>query len=39
MPKVQDFPTLKHRREGNENERNINIPKAPDERPVNEDDL
>ena len=37
--KHKDYPTVKGRKEGNGNERNINIPKAPDERPLNKEDL
>ena len=33
------YPTVKDRKEENGNERNINIPKAPDERLVNEKNL
>ena len=32
--KYKDYPTVKGRKEGNRNEANINIPKAPDKRPV-----
>ena len=39
FPKHKDYPTVKGRREGNWNEGNVNIPKAPDERAVNEKDL
>ena len=35
----QEYLTIKDRREGNGNELNINIPKALDERHVNEEDL
>ena len=39
FPKHKYYPTVKDKREGNGNQRNINIPKAPDESPVNEEDL
>ena len=39
ISKTQRLSNSRHRREGNGNEGNINIPKAPDEKPVNEEDL
>ena len=37
--KHRDYPRVKDRREGNRNEGNVNIPKASDKNPDNEDDL
>ena len=39
FPKHKDYPTVKYKRGGNGSEVNIKISKAPDERPVNEENL
>ena len=38
-PKHKDYPSVKARKGGNGNEVNINIPKAPDGQPMNEENL